>query len=424
MNVLTPESDEYERFRHSYAYRGSPSLIIFCESADDVTSGLGFARSTGLPISVRSGGHGVSSRSTNDGGVIVDLSRMNAVEVVDERTGVTRIGPGARWSTVASTLDRFGLAIGSGDSGDVGVGGLAVSGGIGLLGRKFGLTIDALRSVEIVTADGVQRHASDDENPDLFWAVRGAGGQVGIVTSFEFVANRVRDVVLDRVQYLADDIPLLLERWGTAVEAAPREITSFLYLTPGPPGAAVSAESVTLFAGPDGSEARSALAPFAAVVPVLESSSTATNYASVVPRLLGDHTGDAPPDVRCGLATHLTPGIAVAVSRLLVPGTALTVQVKAVGGAVNDVDADATSYAHRHQNFCLIAIGLPGNRDRLWSAWNQLYPALDGLYAAFDTDRGALRSADAYPAAARARLAGITATFDPDRVFEPTSEWD
>jgi FAD/FMN-containing dehydrogenase len=421
--IVRPDGGEYEELRHSYAYEGSPAMIIRCESAADVAGGLALARSSGLQLSVRSGGHGVASSSTNDGGILLDLSRMNGVEIVDEAAGLVRIGPGARWSEVAIELGRYGLAISSGDSGDVGVGGLAVSGGVGLLGRKFGLTIDRLRSVEIVTADGSLRHASTEENSDLFWAVRGAGGNFGIVTSFEFEANRVTEVVYASVRYDATDTVALLENWALAVENAPREITAFLYLTPGEPGGELLADSTVLYAGVDRPEARSALARFTEVAPVLASSTVCTNYAALVPRLLGDHRGDAPPHVRSGLVTHIAPEIAGALTDLLSPGTALTVQVKAVGGAINDVDADSTAYAHRHQNFCLVAIGLPENRARLWTAWDKLSPNLDGLYSAFETHRDPALTLAAYPAATLSRLAELKSKFDPEHRFEPNFAW-
>jgi FAD/FMN-containing dehydrogenase len=421
--AVTSDSAEYEQLRHSYAYAGSPAMIIRCESAADVASGLALARSRGVALSVRSGGHGVASSSTNDGGILLDLSRMNSIDIVDEVAGLVRIGPGARWSEVATVLGRYGLALSSGDSGDVGVGGLAVSGGVGLLGRKFGLTIDRLRSVEIVTADGSLRHASAEENSDLFWAVRGAGGNFGVVTSFEFEANRVKEVVHASVRYDPTDTSALLENWGLAVENAPREITAFLYLTPGEPRGECLADSTVLFAGADGPEARRALARFTEIAPVRESSTASTNYAALVPRLLGDHRGDAPPHVRSGLATHIGPEIAGALADLLSPGTALTVQVKAVGGAINDVDADSTAYAHRHQNFCLVAIGLPENRARLWTAWDKLSPNLDGLYSAFETHRDPALTLAAYPAATLARLAELKTKFDPEHRFEPNFAW-
>src|SRR5690606_17127009 len=143
-----------------------------------------------LPLSVRSGGHGISGRSTNDGGIVVDLSRLNAIDVLDADRRLVRVEPGARWMQVAAALDEHGWAISSGDYGGVGVGGLATTGGIGFLAREHGLTIDRLRAVEVVLADGSSVRADAEHHAELFWAVRGAGANVGIVPAFEFEAGR------------------------------------------------------------------------------------------------------------------------------------------------------------------------------------------------------------------------------------------
>ena len=141
-----------------------------------------------------------------------------------------RIGPGARWMDVAAALAPYGWALSSGDYGGVGVGGLATAGGIGWLSREHGLTIDHLRAVEMVLADGSVVRASEEENADLFWAVRGAGANFGIVTSFEFEVDEVGDVGWAQLVFDASDTAGFLERWGAAVEAAPRDLTSFIIL--------------------------------------------------------------------------------------------------------------------------------------------------------------------------------------------------
>ncbi|MFC7642108.1 LLM class flavin-dependent oxidoreductase [Streptosporangium lutulentum] len=152
--VVEPGDRAYDGVRHTYTRTGSPALVIRCENADDVVEALAYARGQNVQISVRSGGHGISGRSTNDGGVVIDLSKMNAVEVLDRETGRVRVEPGARWGHVARALAPYGLAMSSGDYGDVGVGGLATAAGIGYLTRKHGLTIDHVTAAEIVVADG------------------------------------------------------------------------------------------------------------------------------------------------------------------------------------------------------------------------------------------------------------------------------
>jgi FAD/FMN-containing dehydrogenase len=180
---------------------------------------------------VRSGGHGISGRSTNDGGIVIDVGALDDIRVLDRGTGRVRLGPGARWGDVARALAPHGLGMSSGDFGDVGVGGSATAGGVGYLARRHGLTIDHVVAAELVLADGTQVRADAEHHPDLLWAVRGAGGNFGIVTAVELEAYEVGDVVLSTMTLEAG--PELLERWGAALEAAPRELTSSSPRSPG-----------------------------------------------------------------------------------------------------------------------------------------------------------------------------------------------
>lgn len=184
----------------------------------------------GDPFAIRSGGHGISNIATNDGGTVIDLRHLDHVEHVGSAT--VAIGAGARWGAVARSLYGWGLTLTSGDSGDVG-GGLATTGGIGLLGRVQGLTIDRIRAAEVVTADGRILRVSHDEHPDLFWAIRGAGANVGIVTRFEFEAGTTPTVARAALAYGISDVATFLADWGREVETAPREISAFLYIGAG-----------------------------------------------------------------------------------------------------------------------------------------------------------------------------------------------
>ncbi len=167
--VIEPGDARYGRVRSTYARGGSPGIIFQVKNVDQVVEALAFARShPHLPLAIRSGGHGISGRSTNDGGIVISLSRMNTIEVLDQATRRVRIEPGARWMDVAAALAPYGWALSSGDYGGVGVGGLATAGGIGWLARKHGLTIDHLRAVATALADGSVVRASDDENTDSF----------------------------------------------------------------------------------------------------------------------------------------------------------------------------------------------------------------------------------------------------------------
>jgi alkanesulfonate monooxygenase SsuD/methylene tetrahydromethanopterin reductase-like flavin-dependent oxidoreductase (luciferase family)/FAD/FMN-containing dehydrogenase len=416
--VVEPGDAAYESVRHSYSMKGSPALVIRAADVGDVREAVKFARTQAVPLSVRSGGHGISGRSTSDGGIVLDLSTMDKVEVLDRAARLIRVEPGARWGNVAKALAPHGLAMSSGDYGDVGVGGLATAGGIGYLARKYGLTIDHVVAAELVTADGTWLRVDKDNHADLFWAVRGAGGNFGVVTAFELEAYEVGDVVYARLVVDASDTAEVLEEWGRSVEAAPREVTSFLALMPARRGQPPVAQVTLVYAGDDVEAAQSALTPFLGIGPILDQQAQVAPYAAIVAPAGGRHRGQGLEDVRSGLLRHITPEAAAAVAAMIRSGHVLITQFRSVGGAVNDLPAGATAYAHRTQNFSLLASTVPDRRARLDELWADLYPHLDGMYLSFETRTGEQRLLDAFPEPALSRLRALKAVYDPDEVFD------
>jgi len=413
--AVEPGDREYAKVRSTYLRAGSPGLVIRPGSAAEVAEALAFARDQRGPLAVRSGGHGISGRSTNDGGVVIDVGRLNRVEVLDPAAGRVRVGPGARWGHLAEKLLPHGLAISSGDYGDVGVGGLATAGGIGLLGRKYGLTIDHVAAAELVLADGTQVRADAGENPDLFWALRGAGGNFGIVTALELDAYPVRDVVFSVMVFDAANTATLMRDWDEVMQAAPRELTSFLYLF-AQRGASPVARLLSVYAGDDTEAAVAALQPLLTIGPVLDQQAQLAPYAAVVPAYDSPHDGSQPnPLISNGLAARVTAEIGDLVAEGLRSHVAPWVSIRAVGGAVNDVDPAATAYAHRHQNVNISSVGSSEGKFR--RHWDELRPHLDGLYSSFETDARPERLSDAFPGATLARLRRLKATYDPAGVF-------
>jgi FAD/FMN-containing dehydrogenase len=412
--AVEPGDKAYAKVRSTYFYTGSPALVLRPGSADDVAEALAFARKQDRPLALRSGGHGVSGNSTNDGGVLIDLARMNRIEVLDPATGRVRLGPGARWADVAHALLPHGLAISSGDYGGVAVGGSATAGGIGFFSRKHGLTIDHVLAAEVVLADGSLIRADADHHPDLLWAVRGAGGNFGVVTAFELEAQRVRDVVHATMVFEADDTAGLLERWGAVVESAPRELTSFLYVVPN--RGTLVAQLISVYAGDDDQAAIEALTPLLDIGPLLDQQAVRAPYAAILPMSDAPHEG-APtrPLVGSGLAVHLTPELSGQIEDGLRTRATRWLSIRAVGGAVNDVDPQATAYPHRHQNFSVSSFGT--REETFLRHWDQLRPNLDGLYINFETDQRPERLHDAYPGDTLTRLRRLKARYDPDNVF-------
>ncbi|PZR52635.1 FAD-linked oxidase [Xylanimonas oleitrophica] len=414
--AVEPGDRAYPGVRHNYLRSGAPGLVLRPRGTSEVVEALAYARTQDVPLGIRSGGHGISGRSTNDGGIVVDLGALDHVEVLDHATRRVRVGAGATWGKVAAELAPHGWAITSGDSGGVGVGGLATAGGVGLLGRSQGLTIDHVVAAEVVTADGRVVRASADENPELFWGLRGAGANLGVVTSFELEAGVLGDVVFSQMALDASDTAGLLERWAAAVEDAPRELTSFLILSPARRGQGPVAQLMTVWAGDDTDAAVTHLELLADSGPVLQHQAYLLPYTGVVQQTEKHHGGGGDPVVRSSLVTHVDDQVARAFEKVAWSGAAYFLQIRATGGAGNDVAPDATAYAHRHQNFLLSAMGSDhAEIDPVWDA--EMGPHTEGLYLSFDTDTRPERLAEAFPGQTLTRLRALKRDWDPDNVF-------
>lgn len=414
--AVEPGDSGFGRVRNNYLRGGNPGLVLRPGTVDEVREGLAFARAQDAPLGVRSGGHGISGRSTNDGGIVLDLARLNAIEVLDPARRLVRIEPGARWIDVARTLGAHGWALTSGDYGGVGVGGLATAGGVGWFAREHGLTIDRLRAVELLTASGELVRASTDENPELFWGMRGAGFEFGIATAFEFEAHETGEVGFAQLQFAATDVAGLLEAYGRVVEGSPRDLTASLILRPGRGGVA-TASVLALVDAADPDTVVERLQPLAEIAPLTGQNASISSYADVMGSYYqpGPHQGQSEPHARSGLVEHLTPEFAADAAAFLASGATHFFQFRAVGGAVSDVAEDATAYAGRSANFSLTAIS--GNEEALDAAWAGLRPHLTGAYLSFDTARDETTRALVWPDAHRTRLRALKSEWDPENVF-------
>jgi len=412
--TIEPGDFGYGRVRSTYMRGGAPGLVIQPRDVDMVVDALAFARDQSVPLAVRSGGHGISGRSTNDGGIVIDLSKLNKIEVLDESERLVRIEAGARWSEVAAALAPHGWALSSGDYGGVGVGGLATAGGIGWLVREHGLTIDHLRGARLVLADGSRVYCSERENPELFWGVRGAGANLGIVTSFDFQADEVGDVGFGQFVLDASDAAGFLQRWGAAMEAAPRDVTTNLIMGR-PRGGQLPAQIYGVVDSDVPATIIDRFQRIAGVAPLLDQSVQLVPYAGVMNVPDAAHDGQGDPVARSGLIEHITPEFAAAAEDLIRSGATYFFQIRSVGGAVADVPADATAYAHRTANFSVVAFG--SSKERLDAAWAKMASQFAGLYLSFETDQQPERIGEAWPPATLNRLRELKRRYDPDNVF-------
>jgi FAD/FMN-containing dehydrogenase len=421
--VISPDSPEYDSLRNVFNGTGSPAVIVRCRSNEDVVAAIRFARNNRLTLAVRSGGHAASGLSTNDGGLVIDLSHFNIVEVLDPARRLVRVGAGAKWGKVAEALAAHGLAISSGDTNSVGVGGLTLGGGIGWLVRKYGLTIDSLEAAELVTADGRTLRVSEQEHPDLFWAIRGGGGNFGVVTSFDFRAQPLKSIVGGMIIYDLAERETVLARWAEYMRGAPEELNATAVIFPGfgseiPPGVFI----FLCYGGEDEDAANEAIQP------ILQFGAVQTQTIEKKPYYKMLEDAAMPPGVKTvsdnGFVKTLSNDVLAALTTNYGRAGTAIIQIRSLGGAVARVHPEATAFAHRADEAFVLAASFvpldmpPEQADRIrQEAWRPLKPFASGAYVNFLSAVGEDSIASAYPPATYARLASIKATYDPDNVF-------
>jgi FAD/FMN-containing dehydrogenase len=423
-DIIEPGAAQYASVSNAVLVAGSPAYVLRPKDVTDVRAAVRFAAGTGLPLAVRGGGHAFAGFGTNDGGVVVDLSNLATVEVVDAHHHHVRIGGGATWGQVAAALAPHALAISSGDTKSVGVGGLTLSGGIGWKVRKYGLAMDNLVEAEVVTAAGDVVRASAGEHPELFWALQGGGGNFGIVTAFEFEAHPTTDVFHGRITFPAAEVPGVLRGWAEHLRTAPEELTSIAsFANPfaGGPGAPI--EIHVVFDGDDAALAARAIDPIRALGTVIDDDVALVPYADTLV------DGVTPPPgiqlvTRSGFADE--PAVPEVLRILAEVGASPRppfIAVRSVGGAVARIPADATAYAHRRAElmFATTVAGpapvVDAARPALDGIWRRLAPHVSGAYANFLATATAQDVAAIYPAPTYQRLAAIKRRYDPANLF-------
>lgn len=242
--IVGPGDPSYDEARavHNGMIDRHPALLVRCTSAEDVTRAITFARSHSAPIAVRGAGHNGGGLGVVDDGVVIDLAGITEI-VVDSYTHTVRVGGGCTWGHVDRATAEYGRATPSGIISTTGVGGLTLGGGLGHLTRRFGLTIDSLIGAEVVLADGSRVHASDDEHPELFWALRGGGGNFGVVTSFEFRTHPIGTAVMAGPTFWPIELlPEAMRFYREFIPSAPRAVNGFFAAMTVPPGDMFPAE--------------------------------------------------------------------------------------------------------------------------------------------------------------------------------------
>ena len=427
--AVYPDDPRYRHVRSNYMRVGSPGLVVMARHDDEVTATIRYAdqvrEATGerIPFSFRSGGHGMTRSSVNDGGIVLDVSRMNRIELTDPETGLVTVGAGAIWGDVAETLAPHDLVLTSGNYGDTGVGGLATSGGVGFFVRSHGLTIDRVLGARLVTADGASRWVDAEHEPDLFWAVRGGSSQIGMVTDFLFRAEPLHSrsgdasVINQMAHYQPDDLGRFVARWGDWIRRAPREMTSFLMIRRGARGPA-TVSAVNVWAGTDTARAVPVLEDAAGLAELLDHSAILTPYPRVVPTPREAHRGQQHVRLRDVLVDHADVELGTAAEEALSHRTTGLVELRSLGGAVADVDPAATAWAGRHQEVLAASWVHPRGADAEDDAFAPLRRLGTGAYGAYSSDIRPTAAALAWPGPTGTRLRDIIGEIDPRSLFD------
>ena len=430
---VDPSAPEYDEARALYnaMIDKRPAGIVRCADAADVIAAVRYAREHEMQVAVRSGGHNGAGLGSVDGGLVIDLSPMRGV-IVDPHTETARVQAGALLGDVDHATHAFGLAVPAGIISTTGVGGLTLGGGLGHITRRCGLTIDNLLSAEVILADGTPVAASPAENPDLFWALRGGGGNFGIVTSFEFRCHKVANVIAGPVLYDLDDTAELLSWWREFGPAQPDELSGFFAFLSVPPGPPFPEELhlrkvcgvLWCYCGSEDDpaclrEARAFGRPLLdgvgpAPLPALQSAFDAVYPPGDQWYWRGDFVKEIPNDA---IARHVEHGAAM-------PTWKCTMHLYPIDGAAARVDPDTTPWAYRDAKWAQVIVGVdpdPANADaiRQWCVdyWEATHPySMGGAYVNFMMDEGQDRVQATYHGS-YARLAQIKATYDPENVF-------
>lgn len=429
--IFTPEDASYDLARKVFypGYDRQPAAVVRVANDADVARVVAFARDNGLELAVRSGGHSIAGHSITEGGIVIHLGDMKSLDI-DPKARTAWAQTGLTTGQYSAAAGTHGLATGFGDTGSVGIGGLTLGGGVGYLVRKYGLTIDNLLGADIVTADGQLLHIDTENHPDLFWAIRGGGGNFGVVTRFKFQLHPV-DTIVGGMLFLPAT-PEVISGFIAAAAAAPEDLSTIANIMAAPPMPFIPEEAhgkliiMGMFAFCGDTEAgERALAPFRAL---------ATPYADMLkpmpyPELFPEEEQEFPTaaDIaRTIFVDNFAQADAETIVASLQASTApmAVCQLRVLGGAMARVPAEATAFAHRRRQIMVAVAALYNELSETaqHEKWvSDLLGALsqgsDGAYVNFLGNEGPQRVRAAFPGAHWERLRKVKAQYDPGNLF-------
>lgn len=433
--VLTEDDDGYDEARAVWNGRfdGSPDAIVRCKGKADVIAAVNVAREQDLSLSVKSGGHDYAGYGVRDDGLMIDLSQMNSVRV-EPRASRARVGPGATWAALDHEAQQFGLATTGATVSSVGVAGYTLGGGTGHLARTYGLAADNLVAAEVVTADGDVVYASETENPEMFWALRGGGGNFGIVTAFEFELHEVGpEVLAGQIVHPFKNAGEVLRFYRSFMEDAPAEVNCYAFIIPIPPLPAFPEEThgetavdlVAMYSG-DIEAGREALRPLREYGDPILDGVRPQQYTAI------QHAFDdgAPEGQRWySKAQYLDELPDAAIDTLVdhtdpLRGPLTMVYLEPMGGAIAEVDPSDTGFPHRNASYSLHALTGwtdPEDDGEMIEWTDALYDAMrpyssGGVYVNLLGRNEDDRISEAYGSNYQ-RLREIKAEWDPQNLF-------
>jgi FAD/FMN-containing dehydrogenase len=428
--VITAADLDYDKLRAVMygGYDKRPGAIVRVANADDVAAAIACAKDAGLELAVRSGGHSASGHSTTQGGLVIDVRDLDGIDI-DAANRTVWVGAGVTAIALTEALAPHNLIVGFGDAGTVGISGITLGGGVGYLARKYGLSIDSLLAVELVTADGKLLLADEANHPELFWALRGGGGNFGVVTRLKFQLHPLP--AFTGGMLLLPATAETIAGFVAAARAAPEELSTIANVMPAPPMPFLPADAVgkmviigmLAYAG-EPEAAEKALAPFRALAKPLADFVKPGPYASMYPpedpdyhpmavsvNLLVNRIGKSEAETILGYLEESDAALRVC-------------QIRVLGGALGRVEPSATAYAHRKSPIMVnLAAFYEGEADKpAKQAWladflEALNQGDEGAYVNFVGDEGPARVRAAYPGHTWDRLRQVTRAYDPQNLF-------
>jgi FAD/FMN-containing dehydrogenase len=429
--VVLPGDVDYDELRQYNPFRQAnfPAAIVLPAGEDDVAQAVRFAGRHRIPVSVRGGGHSIAGHS-DMGQFIIDLSSMRGVSIDPERQ-LARVQGGARSRDLAIPANEHGLALSTGDTGSVGVGGLVTGGGVGWFVRKYGIAADRLRSARIVTADGAVLTVSPMQNPDLFWAIRGGGGNYGIVVEYEFqlvpvkyvyggalVLPATREVIRGYLEYSV---------------SAPDELSTTSVIVHAPPAPFIPEDSVgervflilSAWCG-DRENGERAVAPLRALAEPIADTVDYIPYPAMFQYMEwaeADHGGRSRMMFTDELPDETIDDFIDAMANATSPFS--VIHFRGLGGQLPNISRDETAFVHRDKRYFVAVLGLwfdpedDGQAHIAWveDIWNRVAHLRDGVYCNFLSDEGHDRVREAYNEDVYQRLALVKAKYDPGNMF-------